>query len=168
MKPERPFDLRGRSDRRRRPTSGWDACRLRRRARRRRPRREDERQGPYFVDVIDTSTFLLAVSLLILTVVDGAVTLLLLGAGCEEINPAMGYLLSRGPTHFLVGKYLLTCAGLPFLLIFRHFTLFRTRIRVGHLLPVFVGLYLLLLGYQFALLHAPPPEPDPWETTGMP
>jgi Domain of unknown function (DUF5658) len=108
----------------------------------------------------------MAISLLILTVVDGAVTLLLLGAGCEEINPAMGYLLSRGPIHFLVGKYLLTCAGLPFLLIFRYFTLFRTRVRVGHLLPIFVALYLVLLGYQVALLTAPASEPS--EAAGTP
>ena len=166
MTSERPFDARGRSDRRHKPTTGWDA--FRRRGRRRRPRREEERRTPHFVDLIDTPTFLLAVSLLVLTVVDGAVTLLLLGVGCEEINPAMGYLLNRGPIHFLAGKYLLTSAGLPFLLIFRHFTLFRTRFRVGHLLPVFVGLYLILLSYQFALLNAPAPEPEPREAAGLP
>ncbi len=153
MTPQRPFDPRGRPDRRKNPTTGWDA--FRRRGRRRRPRRLEERQDPYFIDLIDASTFLLAVSLLVLTVIDGAVTLLLLGNGCEEVNPAMGYLLSRGPTHFLLGKYVLTAAGLPFLLIFRQFTLFRTRFRVGHLLPLFVGLYLVLLTYQVTLLNAP-------------
>jgi hypothetical protein len=153
MQPERPRDPRGRSDRRRRPTSPWSA--LRRGGRRVRPRRFEERQQPYFADRIDPSTFALAVLLLILTVVDGAVTLLLLGAGCEEINPAMGYLLRQGPLQFLLGKYLLTTAGLPFLLIFRHFTLFRTRFRVGYLIPVFVALYLVLLGYQVALMNAP-------------
>ena len=103
--------------------------------------------------MIDGSTFALAVLLLVLTIVDGVVTLLLLGAGCEEVNPAMGYLLSQGPLHFLMGKYALTTAGLPFLLIFRHFPLFRSRLRVGHLLPVFVALYLILLGYQIALMN---------------
>jgi hypothetical protein len=159
MTPEQPCDARGRTDRRRRPTTALDAFRGRGRGRRIRPRRDEERRDPYFVDLIDTTTFVLAVSLLALTVVDGAITLLLLGAGSEEINPAMDYLLSRGPVHFLLGKYLLTCAGLPVLLIFRHFTLFRTRFRVGYLLPVFVGLYLVLLGYQVALLNAPAPQP---------
>jgi hypothetical protein len=153
MTSETPFDARGRTDRRRRPTKAWDAFRPR--GRRVRPRRDEERQGPYFVDLIDTSTFVLAVLLLLLTVLDGAVTLILLGAGCEEVNPAMGYLLRQGPTHFLLGKYLLTTAGLPFLLIFRHFTLFGTRFRVGYLLPVFVALYLVLLGYQVTLMYAP-------------
>lgn len=147
---EQPLDARGRSDRRRRPTSVWDAFRYR--GRRRGPRREDERLRTYFADQIDSPTFVMAVLLLILTVVDGTNTLLLLGAGCEEINPAMGYLLNRGPLYFLLGKYVLTTAGLPFLLIFRNFTLFKTRFRVGYLIPVFVGLYLVLLGYQIALI----------------
>jgi hypothetical protein len=51
------------------------------------------------------------------------------------------------------------------LLIFRHFHLFRTRVRVGHLLPVFVALYLILLGYQVALLATPGPVPEPSEMT---
>jgi len=168
MTPERPFDARGQTDRRRRPTTAWDAVRLGRRGRRYRHRRVEEQHVPRFVDVIDSHSFFMSISLLVLTVVDGAVTLLLLGAGCEEINPAMDYLLRQGPLHFVVGKYLLTSAGLPFLLIFRHFPLFRTRFRVGHLLPVFVALYLVLLGYQVALLTAPPPPWEPSEAAGMP
>jgi two-component system chemotaxis sensor kinase CheA len=98
----------------------------------------------------------MAVLLVVLTIVDGAVTLILLGAGCEEINPAMDYLLRRGPLYFLLGKYALTTACLPFLLTFRRFPLFRTRLRVGHLLPIFVGLYIVLIGYQIALMTQPP------------
>jgi hypothetical protein len=118
-----------------------------------RPRRAEELRQPYFSDQIDAATFALVVALLALTVADGAVTLLLLEAGCEEANPAMRYLIQRGPTHFLLGKYLLTSAGLPVLLVFRNFFLFRTRFRVGYLIPLFVGLYLVLLGYQFHLMN---------------
>jgi hypothetical protein len=154
MIPERPNDARFWTDRRRQPTSPWDA--FRQPCRRIRPRRDHERDRGYFVDRIDGRTFFLAVLLLVLTLADGAITLLLLEAGCEEINPAMSYLLSRGPLYFLLGKYALTTAGLPFLLIFRHFTLFRTRFRVGHLLPVFVSMYLVLLGYQITMMQAAP------------
>jgi Domain of unknown function (DUF5658) len=154
MIPERANDARNGSDRRRRPTRPCDI--FRHPARRIRPRRDHERDRDHFVDRIDGRTFFLAVLLLVLTLTDGAITLLLLEAGCEEINPAMSYLLSRGPLYFLLGKYALTTAGLPFLLIFRHFTLFRTKFRVGHLLPVFVGMYLILLGYQIALMQATP------------
>jgi hypothetical protein len=160
MPPEPPSDPPPRSDRRRRPTTAWDAFRPG--GRRISPRRVEELRQHYFVDLIDTSTFVLAVLLLILTVIDGAITLVLLKAGCEEVNPAMEYLLRRGPLSFLLGKYALTTAALPFLLIFRHFTLFQTRFRVGHLLAVFVALYLILLGYQIVLmkLTVDPGQPD--------
>ncbi len=151
MTPELPFEPASRSDRRRRPTTAWYA--FRRGGRRAHPRRFEERQHSFFVDLIDPSTFVLAVLLLVLTIIDGAVTLLLLEAGCEEINPAMGYLLSQGPLYFLMGTYLLTTASLPFLLVFRRFPLFRTRFRVGHLLPIFIVLYLALLGYQISLMR---------------
>ncbi len=100
-------------------------------------------------------TFLLSVLLALLTLVDGAATLILLDAGCEEANPAMDLLIRRGPIAFLLGKYLLTVAGLPFLVLFRRFALFGTRLRIGHLLPIFVSLYLLLIAYQAALFTAP-------------
>ena len=148
---------RGLTDRRRRPTGPWDA--FRRRGRRRRPRRAEERQAGYFSDRFDGGTFVLVLLLLILTVVDGAMTLMLLGAGCEEANPAMQLLLDRGPVDFVVGKYILTAAGLPFLVIYRNFTLFGTRFRIGYLIPIFVGLYLLLIGYQVALTVADPVAP---------
>jgi hypothetical protein len=119
------------------------------------PRREAELAEPYFVDIIDTFTFIMAVLLLVLTIVDGTATLFLLGAGCEEVNPAMDYLLRRGPLYFLLGKYALTTACLPFLLTFRRFPLFRTRFRVGYLLPIFVSLYLILLTYQIVLMTRP-------------
>ena len=143
-------------DRRSQPTSAWNVWW--RGGRRQRPRRLADRKIGHFVDHIDTPTFVLAVLLVLLTLVDGAATLVLLGSGCEEVNPAMSYLLQRGPLYFLLGKYTLTASCLPFLLIFRKFPIFQTELRVGHLLPVFVGLYLVLLGYQIALLSHPLPE----------
>ncbi len=155
MEPEHAPDPRSRSrtDRRRRATSAWSAFRPA--GRRRGPRRDEERRQPYFADLIDPSTSLLAVLLVVLTLVDGTVTLILLGAGCEEINPAMDYLIRRGPLYFLLGKYALTTACLPFLLIFRRFPLFRSPFRVGYLLPIFVTLYVILLAYQFSLMTHP-------------
>ncbi len=138
------------ADRRRRPTGPCDAFRLR--GRRARPRRVEERKEGYFTDQFDPVTFVMALMLLVMTVIDGTLTLLLLGIGCEEINPAMRYLLTQSPMHFIIGKYALTATGLPFLLIYRNFTLFGTPFRVGYLIPIFVGLYLVLLSYQVWLI----------------
>ena len=139
------------ADRRRRPTGPWDAFRLN--GRRARPRRVEDRASGHFTDRFDGATFVLTLLLLVMTVVDGAMTLMLLDGGSEEANPVMRFLLERGPVFFLIGKYALTAAGVPFLLIYRNFTVFGTRFRIGYLIPVFVGFYFLVIGYQVALIQ---------------
>ncbi len=138
-------------DRRKRPTSPWDALRFG--GRRMRARRTEEHCRHYFVDRFSGAMFALVVGLLVFTLVDGVITLHLLDADCEEMNPVMEYLLGKGLMPFLFGKYILTAAGLPLLLVFKNYYLFRTPFRVGYLIPVFVGLYLILLGYQVSLLQ---------------
>ena len=85
--------------------------------------------------------------------VDAFLTVRLLDAGAKEVNPVMDRLLLHGVGAFLVGKYLLTVGGLPLLLIFKNHYLFRTQLRVGHLIPIAVGLYAILIGYQVALMQ---------------
>jgi hypothetical protein len=89
--------------------------------------------------------------LLALSIVDAAITLLLIQTGCEEINPIMNHLLNYGALAFLVGKYILTAGGIPLLLIFKNYYLFGTRFRVGYLFPVFIGMYFCLIGYEMCL-----------------
>lgn len=141
-------------DRRRRPTSPCDA--LRRNGRRSRPRRRDERRGAFFVDRFDAPTLAMVVALLCLTILDGVLTLELLELNSVEVNPVMAHLLTRGPIAFLVGKYTLTAAGLPFLVVYQHHEIFGSRFRVGWLVPLFIRLYFILLFHQWTLLHAGP------------
>lgn len=140
------------ADRRRQPTSFWAA--LRHGGRRVRNRREAEHRQAYYVDRFTTPVFVLIILILALSVLDAVFTLQLLEHDCEEINPAMDYLLRRGHGHFLIGKYLLTAAGLPVLLIFKNYYLFGTRLRVGYLIPIFVALYIALISYQVHLFRA--------------
>ena len=118
------------------------------------PRRGDGKLGAYFVDRFDALTLSMVVALLALTIIDGVLTIELIGLNSEEINPVMVHLLERGHTTFLVGKYILTAAGLPFIVLYKHYPMFGSRFRVGYLLPVFIGLYLVLLCYQCTLLGA--------------
>ena len=138
-------------DRRRKPTRFWDA--FRHGGRRVRNRRTVEHCRAYFVDRFTTPMFALIILLIAFTIVDAVFTLQLLGLDCEEVNPAMDYLLRHGHASFLIGKYLLTVAGLPFLLLFKNYYLFGTRLRVGHLIPIFAGLYVALIGYQLHLFR---------------
>lgn len=138
-------------DRRQAATSAWDT--LLGVGRRMFQRRSCEHQQEYFVDRFSLSTLLLVVTLLILSVVDAVITIHLLPAGCGEVNPLMAHLLDWGVVPFLVGKYILTAAGLPVLLVYKNFRLFGTRLRVFYLIPALVALYVVLLAYQVSLLY---------------
>jgi hypothetical protein len=139
------------TDRRMRPTSPFDALRLR--GRRLWPRREQERRGAYFVDRFDALTLAVIVTLLMLTIADGVLTIELLDTNSEEMNPVMARLLLHGHRAFLLGKYVLTAFGLPFIVVYKNYPMFGTRFRIGFLLPIFVGLYVVLIFYQARLLR---------------
>lgn len=138
-------------DPRKNPTSVWDAvfCGGQRMLH----RRAVDRRHPYFVDRFSATTWSLILILFAFTFIDGVLTLELVEANCREVNPVMGYLLARGPAPFLLGKYVLTAAGLPVLLIFKNHRLFRTFFRVGYLIPIFVLCYVALIAYQVQLLE---------------
>lgn len=138
------------SDRRRVPTGPADAFRLS--GRRQSVRRRNEREGPFFTDRFNLLTLAYIVSVLLLCIVDGALTIELLDVNSEEANPVMRFLLAQGHRHFLVGKYVLTAAGLSFLVVYKNWPVFGTRFRAGYMLPIFLGLYLMLLIYQLHLL----------------
>jgi hypothetical protein len=139
------------ADRRKGPTSFWGAFRSG--GRRMRNRRADEHRQPYFVDRFPALALALVLALLAFTVVDGVITLHLIDADCQEINPLMVYLISKGPAQFIIGKYVLTATGLPLLLLFKNYFLFGTRLRIGYFIPIFVLLYVALTVYQIHLLH---------------
>jgi hypothetical protein len=145
-------------DRRHRPTSPLDAFRYG--GRRCRPRRNDQRLGAFFVDRFDTVTLGMVVALLGLTLVDGLLTIELLEINSEEGNPFMHFLLAQGPMAFLLGKYVMTAAGIPFLVVYKNYRMFGSQFRVGYVLPMFLGLYLVLLSYQWVLLLIGPGGPS--------
>ncbi len=127
-----------------------DAFRLA--GRRQQVRRGTERNGPFFTDRFDALTLALVVAILVLCILDGILTIELLDNNSEELNPVMRFLLDRGHRPFLVGKYVITAAGLPFLVVYQNWPFFGTRFRTGYLLPVFLAFYLILLAYQLYLL----------------
>jgi Domain of unknown function (DUF5658) len=159
MSDSAPNEQRDRPDRRRRTLPFWHPRRLH--GRRSTNRRNEGTGEPYFVERISAPVFLMSSLLLVLTLIDGIFTIALLEADCVEANPVMRYLLDRGPVHFLVGKYLLTALFLPVSLVMNRYRLFGTRFRVGHLVPIVAGMYLVLIGYQLALWR------EHWELSGL-
>ena len=148
MNPDPNEELRLGPDRRHRPTSIWDAIIFG--GRRGQVRRESERRQPHFLDHFPAMTLTWILLLLTLSVIDGLFTLVLIEAGCHEVNPLLRYFFAKGPVYFLMGKYVLTAAGLPVLV------LFNTRARSANLIPVFVSLYAFLIAYQLLLLRKLP------------
>jgi hypothetical protein len=150
-------------DRRHRPTRPWDV--LWTPGRRREVRRARDRAAARvgFTDRHGPIALVLAIALLLLTLLDGVLTLILLDQRHEEANPVMAYLIRRGVLSFLCGKYVLTAASLPVVLSLKNYRMFGTRFRVRALLPIFVGLYLLLAAGQVALLtdHSSRPMTPP-------
>jgi hypothetical protein len=143
-------DRREQSDRRREPTSVWGAFPPA--GRRMRNRREHEHQQPYFTDRFSPTMLTCVLMLVLASLADAGLTLYVLFGGGSEVNPLMSYLLSHSMMTFVIGKYVLTVVGLPVLLIFQNYYLFKTRVRVGYLIPASVTMYTLLLGYQIILI----------------
>ncbi len=114
-------------------------------------RRTEEHVRPYLVDRVSWQSFAMATLLLVLTLVDGMITVALLERGFEEANPLMRFLLNRSTGAFFIGKYVLTAAFLPVALVMNQYRLFGTRFRVGHFIPIVALLYLILIVYQLVL-----------------
>jgi hypothetical protein len=133
-------------DRRRRPTGPLDALLIP--GRRTQVSRAADRHDVHFFDRFEAVELAFIVSILGLTIVDGVLTLELLGVNCEEANPLMKYVLHQGHGTFFVVKYSLTALGLPFLLVFKNHYLFGTRFRVGYTFPFFLVLYVVLVSYE--------------------
>jgi hypothetical protein len=139
-------------DRRRRPTRLWDVIATP--GRRFQIRRESERSGrlPPFVDRHSGPMRIPIYLVLILTLVDGLLTLHIIEHPGDEANPIMARALERGIAWFFVSKYLLTAVGMAVLLILREYRIAKTRVRVGDLIPVVLLLYTVLVSLQLAYL----------------
>jgi hypothetical protein len=88
------------------------------------------------------------------SITDAVLTIWLIQAGAQEVNPIMEHFLGLGDHVFLMVKYALTAAGLPLLLIFQNHYLFGTRFRVRYLIPFILVLYAALITYQIVLIRA--------------
>jgi hypothetical protein len=150
-RPRANVERRAEPDRRQTPTATWRAFLPA--GRRMRNRRGSEHRRPYFVDRFSCGMLLGVAMLILASLVDAILTVHILQAGGEEINPLMDRLLSHSVEAFVLGKYVLTVVGLPLLLIFKNYYLFGTRLRVGHLVPAAVATYGVLIGYQILLIH---------------
>lgn len=117
-------------------------------------RRQVRRHGDHRVAAIDwhhPQWLAVAMLVLVLCCVDMVLTLVLVGAGGEELNPVMRPLVSGPELAFIYCKFSLTAAGVVFMILMARVPLFG-RVRTGPVLYVILAGYVALIGWEAWLL----------------
>lgn len=97
-----------------------------------------------YTNTYESHYLVLILSILLLCILDAHFTLHLLQMGGVELNPIMIVLLEKNVALSLVLKYLITAAGLIFLLVHKNFRIFGN-IRVSGLIYFVFILYVFLV-----------------------
>lgn len=137
----------------RRHHSLWSLVHYLYRNRRRGARRGADRERGYYVDIHDPVSMAVVLTVVMLCVADAFITLWLLQHGGKEINPIMDALIAHGPQIFFGVKFSITASCLLFLLMHRHFPVFRW-LRGHHLLYSSLAVYVVLIGYEMTLIRS--------------
>ncbi|MFC1602630.1 DUF5658 family protein [Pseudomonadota bacterium] len=93
-----------------------------------------------------------AVSIMLLCLMDAINTLYLLERGASEVNPVMDLLIQQSPQLFIMCKLLLTSLGMIMLMAY-HNAKISIGIRVRSLLYAVLVSYAALIVYQWSLFH---------------
>jgi hypothetical protein len=141
-----PANRRSRSDRRCGRRLSWHHFFFG--GKRRQLRRKEDKHALNFVDEYSPALMGCIVAILVLSILDGFMTLYLLEHDMYEVNPIMSLCLSMGPWFFLYSKFLLTCFGAMCLLVVNNSEVFNDRIRVRDIFPAVLLLYFLVIAWH--------------------
>jgi hypothetical protein len=117
------------------------------------PRRLDDPRF-HLLDWHSSHLLAVAISILLLSVMDAFLTLVLLQGGASEVNPVMAALIYRSVAMFTALKMGMTGAGVLLMV-------FLARYRFMRLLPVawvlygILAAYVALISYEFGMLKGP-------------
>ena len=114
--------------------------------RRRRVGRSDDLKNA-FLDWHPNRLLVVATAILILSVIDGLLTVRLVNAGVHEINPLLAGLVSNSAAGFAIVKWALSATGVIALVVAAHARVFGL-VRGGALL------YAVLVGYSMLVLYS--------------
>ena len=120
--------------------------------RRRRIRREEDRDHT-FLDRHPTHLLVVCAIILVLSLLDGLLTVHLVQNGAKELNPLMAYLLSNDPILFALAKIILTVVGVVTLIVTAHMQIFRL-VKASSVLYFFLFVHVVLVLYQATLAGA--------------
>ena len=115
-------------------------------------RRAEDRKRIVALDRYHPSLFIGIMIILSLSLLDGLLTLILIGQGARELNPVMQYCLSHGPEVFLIIKYGLTALSVLIIVLVKENLITRYRIGTGMLLHVFAAFFGSVVIWELYLL----------------
>ncbi len=118
------------------------------------PRRRGVRrigEAAVFIDWYEPHLLFLAVTILLLSVVDAFLTLTLLTQGAHEVNPILAWVLQFHPELFAIVKMTLTGAGVMVLVAVARARVFKV-IRVVTIMHWFLIAYAVLIYYEWSML----------------
>lgn len=120
--------------------------------RRRALRRRADQRGFYLLDYYNPKIFYTVTLILLLSVVDALLTLWLISAGAEELNPVMAYFLGISPNVFMMAKYLITATSVVIVVVLNYVFIQRLRLKSGDLLNYFAGCFAAVVAWELILI----------------
>ncbi len=115
-------------------------------------RRKSDRARPAILDWYTESLFAGIIGVLCMSLLDAALTLILINNGAVELNPVMAYFLSYGQSVFIGAKYIFTSCSVVIVLLCSHVFLRRPGIYLRSLLNVFMGSFGLVIAWECFLV----------------
>lgn len=103
--------------------------------RRRGVRRSEDLYRIVILDRYSPKLFISVIGILVLSVLDGLLTLYLIEHGSTEMNPVMDYFLKKGPFIFAIAKYVLTSLAVVIFVVVANCVLPRSNFRAQKLFP---------------------------------
>jgi hypothetical protein len=119
--------------------------------RRRHVRRAEDAKRGYYVDLYSKRALLVISTILIMSIIDGYLTLSLVKRGAVEANPIMRFYLQLNTPLFLSVKYAVSYASVFLLLIHKNFYILKTSISVKQIMVGILGIYAGLIVWEVVL-----------------
>jgi len=120
--------------------------------RRAKARRKEDLYRTFYFDRYSSNLFAAIVAILMLSVLDALLTLYLIDNGSTELNPVMSYFIEYGPFVFMGAKYLLTCAGVIILLLFRNVLQKRSITHPQHIFSYIIVAFSTVIAWELYLI----------------
>ena len=124
--------------------------------RRERSRRDEDRGKAFIFDRYNQKFFVGVTVILVLSILDAALTLVVIQRGATELNPVMAYFLEHGTLTFIVAKYVLTSIGVLILLIFKNVFLTKIKIYTHSLFPCVIFVFMTVIAWELFLIYSAP------------